>query len=96
MNKQLAANEPMVRRMTERLVAAFEQFIDDELAAGHDVGYLDSFMAAHNFHCSIIFHLEREADFEPKAVQMFRRMASDTFQERMRREPLTDDDEGAK
>lgn len=91
MDYELAANEEMVRRMTEHLVAAFEQFIDQELAAGHEVGYLDSFMAAHNFHCSIVFHLEREANFEPKAAQMFRRMAVDTFSERMRREPLTEE-----
>ena len=91
MDYELAANEEMVRRMTEHLVAAFEQFIDQELATGHEVGYLDSFMAAHNFHCSIVFHLEREANFEPKAAQMFRRMAVDTLSERMRREPLTEE-----
>jgi len=95
MNTQLAANEAMVQQMTNHLIAAFEQFIDNELAAGHSVGYLDSFMAAHNFHCSIVFHLEREADFEPKAAQMFRRMALDTFRERMKREPLTNDAGGA-
>lgn len=90
MDHKLAANEEEVQRITNHLVAAFEQFIDQELTAGRTVGYLDSFMAAHNFHCSIVFHLEREADFDPKAAQMFRRMAVDTFGERMRKEPLTE------
>ena len=88
---KLAANEAMVQRITNHLIASFEQFIDQEIAAGHEVGYLDSFMAAHNLHCSIVFHLEREANFEPKAAQMFRRMAMDTFKARLDTEPLSEE-----
>lgn len=83
-NHELKANPEMVRKITDHLVAAYEQFLDDN----EDVAYLDGFMAAHNFHCAIIFHMEREGEFDAKSAQYFRRMAKDTFEKRMRDEAL--------
>jgi hypothetical protein len=92
MSNKLAANKEVVRRMADHLTAAYEEFIDQELAAGRAVGYLDGFMAVHNLHCGIVFNLEAEAEFTGQAAQMFRRMALDTFAQRLRKEPLPGED----
>ena len=87
----LSANEEVVLRMANHLAAAYEGFIDQELAAGREVGYLDSFMAVHNLHCGVVFSLEQEQEFIGEAAQAFRRMALDTFAERLRKEPLPEE-----
>jgi hypothetical protein len=75
----------MVRRFTNHLLDAYEQFINAEPG---DISYIDGFMAAHNFHCQIVFHLGRDAGFLPTETLDLRRIAIATFTERMKREPL--------
>lgn len=83
--QQVAADSDMVRRLSDHLIAAYEQFINAEPG---DVAYIDGFMAAHNFHCAIVFHLERDARFPPGYALELRRIAIATFTDRMKREPL--------
>lgn len=83
--QQVTADSDMVRRLTDHLIAAYEQFINAEPG---DVAYIDGLMAAHNFHCAVIFHLERDAEFPPAHALDLRRIAIATFTDRMKREPL--------
>lgn len=83
--QQVTANSDMVQRLTDHLIAAYEQFI---VAEPGDVAYIDGFMAAHNFHCAVVFHLERDAGFPPAHALELRMSAIATFGARMEKEPL--------
>lgn len=80
---QMAANEEMVKRLANHLLDAYGEFV-----SANEVPYLDGFMAAHNFHCAVIFHLEQEVDFPAGHASELRRIAAGTFERRLRTEPL--------
>ena len=81
----MEANQEIVDRLANHLMAAYKKFIYDFDGELHR---LDGFMAVHNFHCSIIFHIERDGGMTASGAQMLRQMAIETLTERMNREPL--------
>lgn len=82
----IAANPATTELFTKHLIAAYEEFIN----AHGNVGHVDGFMAAHNFHCAIVFDVEQRGEMDAESAKLFRRMAVDTFVQRMKKEPLPD------
>jgi hypothetical protein len=80
--RKLQANPVIVKGLVDHLMSAYEDFINEN----DNVSYVDGFMAAHNFHCAIIFNLEKEAGMDADQALLFRQMAIKTFEERLRRE----------
>jgi hypothetical protein len=83
-NGNVIASEDVVQRLVHQLIVNFEEM----LGAEPELTNADVFMAAHNFHCAIVFGLERDSDFDEASAGEFRRAAVATFAERMKREPL--------
>lgn len=82
--KFVSADPDIVERLTRHLIKAFQDFMDSP----EEVSHVDGMMAAHNFHCMVIFDLEREEEMSKEAVVLLRKVVVDTLLDRMRREPL--------
>lgn len=80
---QLAANEQVVREITNHLMQAFEQFVNDH--PDDYVDYVDALMAAHNFHVVMVLDIEQRVKANPERQLFLRRMAIDTFKQGLER-----------
>lgn len=84
----LAADPERVRPLTEHMLRAFEQYMN-EVAPEAGVPYIDGLMAAHNFHKQIVLDMIERAGLEgagDESAIMLLRMMRDTFSEAMNRE----------
>ena len=79
----LTANEQVVREITNHLMRAFQQFINDH--PDDYVDYVDAFMAAHNFHVAMVLDLEERTDANNDRKLFLRKMAIDTFKQGLER-----------
>jgi hypothetical protein len=85
LNQLYAVSDPdMVKALVDHLIAAYNQFVDAREVTEPGIG----FMAAHNFHCVIVFDMERQGGLSGPDAEFLRRAAVTTFRERLEREKL--------
>lgn len=75
------ANKTQVFDLMDELRRTFEKHVNEKAAEGQEVGYMDAFMGAHNFHKLIVQDIADRAGFTGEARKMFFQMAADTFQQ---------------
>ena len=83
------ANPALVFDLMDELRIAFEKFINTH---GKPVGYMDAFMAAHNFHKLIVTDIAIRAELPPEERACFYDMALETFRvavEKMKADALS-------
>lgn len=77
----IEANHEVVIALTKHLTLAFEEFVRRH--PDHTIQFVDSFMAAHNFHKTIVLDLEERLNDTDHFV---RKAAIDTFEEALLRD----------
>lgn len=85
--KDFSADEEIVRRLVEHLRQSYQDAINKIIDEGHEVGFWDGFMAAHNFHCLVVVDLEEKMGLDPAGQLLIRNMAITTFKESLERRP---------
>lgn len=88
------ANRQLVIEGVEAVRETFEKFISEKQDQGHDIGYLDGFMIAHNFHKLIIFDLAEKLELPKMGRDALMKIAIDTMTQAMNK-PVTNETDPA-
>ncbi len=88
------ANRQTVIEGVEVLREAFEKFIGEKQNQGHEIGHLDGFMIAHNFHKLVIFDLGGKLELPKGGRDLLMKIAIDTLTQAMNK-PVTNETDPA-